>query len=350
MSPTACDKSWTLPLPLELREQIYDYIIPGDQRKLCSGHFRDHCDDTRGRRYRDGGTYQPSCNICDMYNIIYCNRQIHQEVCNLLSRRPLHFIVSDKYGTIKSTISCVSIFKFLAPRIVKVDVTPCRLWYPTLWPSLLSLCQFLRKSSYSTNLQVRCEATSPRTKTPHSITDADLARAKQETVLLLQPFNLVHTFEHVEIFILGGPQNYPWSNDIALQEFAARLATRVEAHTPVQMEHIMALPFLTRILTDQRRQAHRDRLYSDENIYATFLRGSQLRKLSDLSKEKRNDNKNQFTLPSTCTVCNKTFGSRSRLFIHLRDFHATPEVVRLSPKAQARRDQAVRRLHDVGIL
>jgi len=360
-SLTACGKLRTLPLPLELREQIYDYIIPGDQRRLCYGHLHDPCWVTSDLFYGYPPTHRHSCYRCnfrcDLFNVIYCNRQMLQEVCSVLARRPLHFVVDveniqfQSNIQFKSNISCVRVFKFLAPRIVRVDINP---WQSrdlsSIWKSLLSLFQLLRRSSYRTNLQIRCEARASWSEPLYGMTDPDPPRAKGEMVLLLQPFNLVHSFEHVEILILGGPLKDPWSKDFAIQEFAARLAARMEARTPVQVEHIVPLPFLTLMMTKSKWHAGLHRLYCVDKIYATFLRGSQLTKVTNLRRSKRSTNENQFRLPSKCNVCSKTFESRNRLFMHLRDFHATPEIIRLSPHAQARRDQAVRRLYNVGIL
>ncbi|KAF7854667.1 hypothetical protein EAF04_010236 [Stromatinia cepivora] len=220
-------------LPLELREQIYSYVLP-DQEGAFSN--------------------PASLSISDPHhcilNVICCNQQIYAEVRDILHRRTISFSSSPNQEHLISNIPCLHGLDFSQVSRVKFELNPFQYTttIPELWKSLLSLCQALKSFSRIPHLHIECDGRLPRTKPPLYIDETDLDRGPLITALLLQPFNLLHNIGNAEITILGGPLNNLWSKNIALQNFAIRLAEQLEGSEAPRRHHIISLQRLQRQL------------------------------------------------------------------------------------------------------
>ncbi|CAD6451382.1 c2d81898-a4f9-4649-98fa-5c25db1ef839 [Sclerotinia trifoliorum] len=220
-------------LPLELREQIYNYVLPDQERTFSNS---------------------TSLSISDPHycilNVICCNRQIYAEVRDLLHRRTISFSSTPDQEYLVSNIPCLHGLDFSQVPLVKFELNPFQYTttIPELWRSLLLLCHALKRFSHIPQLQIECDGRLPRTKPPLYLDETDLDRGPLVTALLLQPFNLLHNIGDAKVTILGGPLNNLWSKNIALQNFGNRLVQQLKASDAPYRHHVINIQRLQRQL------------------------------------------------------------------------------------------------------
>jgi hypothetical protein len=223
-----------LTIPLELRKHIYGDVFP-DQKEVFwvpsmqSGDLPHNC----------------------ILNVILCNTQIFHEVRDFLHCRPILFSSNPSdpgNGDVLSNIPCLHGVDCSRVPFIRFELNPFQYItsIPTLWSSLLSICQCVRKVSGIQHLQIECDGMLPRIKPPLYINEVDLDRGPLNIVLLLQPFNLLHNIGHAEIAILGGPLNDLWTENIPLRDFAVLLIKRLEAPDAIHAQHVMNIQHLHR--------------------------------------------------------------------------------------------------------
>ncbi|APA13433.1 hypothetical protein SS1G_07962 [Sclerotinia sclerotiorum 1980 UF-70] len=232
-SPSAPAIAHIFRLPLELREQIYSYVLPDQERAFSDS---------------------TSLSISDPHdcilNIICCNRQIYAEARDILHRRTISFSSSPDQEYLISNVPCLHGLDFSQVPRVKFELNPFQYTttIPELWKSLLLLCHALKRFFHIPHLQIECDGRLPRTKPPLYLDETDLDRGPLVTAILLQPFNLLRNIGHAEVSILGGPLNNLWSKNIALQNFANRLAQQLEASDAPYRHHGINLQRLQHLL------------------------------------------------------------------------------------------------------